>query len=161
MGPDTGSTCRQQLAFMKWADELMLSAVAENVPADIAALQTLQHIYLGEMVWFERVSGKEDALIGDLKAPADIAGLQRSWPPLHRLWLDWGAAVSDWDTIVPHRNQKGERFRMPAWQIALHLVNHGSYHRGQVAAVLRAAGFTPPATDLIVYYRSQNAGQAA
>ena len=152
---DTGTTCCQHLAFMKWADELMLSAVAQNAPTQIS---TLQHIYLAEAVWFGRVNGRPDLMIGQLEAPPDITTLQQVWPKMHRDWLDWAASLADWNTVIPHRNSKGEEFRMPAWQIVLHLVNHGSYHRGQVAAMLRSAGFAPPATDLIVYYRAQPNG---
>jgi uncharacterized damage-inducible protein DinB len=155
MVPDTGYALRQHLAFMKWADELMLSAVAQHTPTQIA---TLQHIYLGELVWFERVSGKQNALIEELEPPPDIAILQGVWPKLHADWLDWAESLSDWDALVPHRNSKGDQFRMPGWQIVMHLVNHGSFHRGQVAAMLRAAGFAPPTTDLIIYYRKH--GQA-
>ena len=43
---------------------------------------------------------------------------------------------------------------IPYWQVVLHLVNHGSYHRGQVATMLRQAGIKPPGTDLISYYRT-------
>lgn len=151
MVPGTGSTCVQHLTFMKWADELMLAAVAENAPTQIG---TLQHIYLGEAVWFGRVQGQQDLLINHLEAPPDIGALQQVWPKMHQDWLNWAKSVTDWDAVVPHRNLKGDEFRMPAWQIVLHLVNHGSFHRGQIAAMLRGAGFAPPATDLIVYYRA-------
>ncbi len=43
----------------------------------------------------------------------------------------------DWDRIVAYRNIKGERFESPVWQIVLHVVNHASYHRGQVTTMLR------------------------
>ncbi len=43
---------------------------------------------------------------------------------------------------------------MPYWQIAMHVINHGSYHRGQFATMLRQAGMVPPGTDLLIYYRS-------
>ena len=148
--PDIPATCRTHLEFMQWADALMLAAVAEHMPGEIG---TLRHIYLAELVWFGRVQGQAGLMLGHLDAPADIGALQEVWPRVHRDWLDWAAALTDWDTISPHLNLKGEEFRMPAWQIVLHLVNHGSFHRGQVAAMLRAAGHTPPATDLILYYR--------
>ena len=35
----------------------------------------------------------------------------------------------------------------------LHVVNHSSYHRGQIAAMLRQVGATPRGTDLMLYYR--------
>jgi len=136
---------------MQWADERMLAAVAEHLPDQISILQ---HIYLGEDIWFRRVTGDREAQIVNLPAPPDIAALERLWPEMHRQWLDWAASVEDWNQLIPHRNLKGEDFAMPAWQITLHLVNHGSFHRGQVAAMLRGAGFAPPATDLIIYYRT-------
>ncbi|HXJ44548.1 MAG TPA: DinB family protein [Bryobacteraceae bacterium] len=144
-------TCRQHLSFMKWADEATLEAVAHHMPESLSGLQ---HIYLGELVWFRRVvEGQEDVQITQLTAPSDVAGLREAWQDLHRKWMDW-ASMADFEAIVPHRNLAGDSFRMPAWQTVLHLVNHGSYHRGQVAATLRAAGFAPPATDLIIWYRT-------
>jgi uncharacterized damage-inducible protein DinB len=151
MEPNCGDTCRQHLAFMKWADDLMLATVAEHTPGDIAILQ---HIYLGEEVWFRRVQGDREIQITQLEAPSDIGGLANSWPALHRRWTDWADSVTDWGVLIPHCNSRGTEFNMPAWQIVRHLVNHGSYHRGQVAAALRAAGVAPPATDLIVFYRT-------
>ena len=139
---------------MKWADEKMLGAVAQYAPTHIS---TLQHIYLGEAVWLGRVQGQQDLLITDISAPPDIAALQQDWPQIHQAWLEWADSVGDWDQLVPHRNLQGDRFEMPAWQITLHLVNHGSFHRGQIAAMLRGAGFAPPATDLILFYRELNA----
>jgi uncharacterized damage-inducible protein DinB len=55
--------------------------------------------------------------------------------------------------MAPHRNSRGMYFEMPIWQIVMHVVNHGNYHRGQVSRLMREAGFTPPSTDLIIFYR--------
>ena len=51
-------------------------------------------------------------------------------------------------------NRKGETFTQPLWHTVLHLVNHSSYHRGQVVSLLRQMGYQPPSTDL-VYYLAQ------
>jgi len=152
MAPDLVSLCRLQLDFMRWADELMLAAVASNMPDQIG---TLQHIYLAEKVWLARIRGQKDIVITDLEAPPDLAALQEAWPLMHRSWLDWASVLHDAETVIPHRNAAGVEFRMPAWQVVLHLVNHGSFHRGQVATMLRSNGFVPPTTDLIVYYRTR------
>jgi DinB family len=40
------------------------------------------------------------------------------------------------------------------WRIALHVVNHASYHRGQITTMLRQLGREPIGTDLMAYYRS-------
>jgi uncharacterized damage-inducible protein DinB len=149
MPPLIGDVCREHLRFMKWADNVLLSAVAKYTPDQIGALQ---HIYLGEMVWLRRVLGEGNAQLTDIEPPADVRALQRLWPDLHRGWIDWADSVTDWAAIETHRNSKGVEYQFPVWQVLFHLVNHGSYHRGQVSAMLRASGFAPPATDLIVWY---------
>ena len=138
---------------MVWADNKMLGAIAKDMPDN---LSVLQHIYLGEMVWIKRVKGDRHVAIQELTPPASAGALQSLWPGLHRDWLDIAASADDWDRIIEYRRADVE-FASPLWQIVLHLVNHGSYHRGQVAASLRAAGFPPPPTDLMVYYRSLSA----
>jgi uncharacterized damage-inducible protein DinB len=46
------------------------------------------------------------------------------------------------------------------WQMLQHVVNHGSYHRGQVTTMLRQLGAQPPKSlDMIAFYRLQNQGQ--
>ena len=53
---------------------------------------------------------------------------------------------------LEYRNRKGEVWRYPLWQQLFQVVNHSTYHRGQVATMLRQLGATPAATDLLVYY---------
>jgi uncharacterized damage-inducible protein DinB len=47
----------------------------------------------------------------------------------------------------------GRGGRVTALAVVLHVANRGSYHRGQVSAMLRTAGFAPAPTDLMLYYR--------
>jgi len=59
--------------------------------------------------------------------------------------------------VVAYKNIKGEPFQSPVWQIVLHIVNHASYHRGQITTMLRQLGHTPVPTDLIAFYRREAA----
>jgi uncharacterized damage-inducible protein DinB len=54
--------------------------------------------------------------------------------------------------VQEYRNLKGERCGYALWQQLCHVVNHSTYHRGQVITMLRQLDATPPATDLLVYY---------
>jgi uncharacterized damage-inducible protein DinB len=47
----------------------------------------------------------------------------------------------------------GEPFTSSLGQMLRHVVNHSTYHRGQVTTMLRQLGVPAPATDLILYYR--------
>jgi uncharacterized damage-inducible protein DinB len=56
--------------------------------------------------------------------------------------------------VISYQDTKGRSYSQPVWQILLHLVNHGTHHRGQVSGFLRAMGGTPPPLDMIAYYRT-------
>ena len=56
---------------------------------------------------------------------------------------------------VHYTSLAGLSFQTPLWQIVLHVVNHGTHHRGQVSGFLRRMGVVPPPLDLIAYYREQ------
>ncbi len=46
---------------------------------------------------------------------------------------------------TPHRNR--------LLDLLLHVVNHSSYHRGQLTTMLRRVGATPVATDYVYFKR--------
>jgi uncharacterized damage-inducible protein DinB len=52
----------------------------------------------------------------------------------------------------------GQPVSSPFWQMLQHVVNHGSYHRGQVTTMLRQIGAAPPKSeDMITFYRQRTA----
>lgn len=150
---------------MKWADNILLSALSQLPPERVhqdlgnsfrSMLGTLGHVYSAERVWLRRVQGEPNAQIADFQSPADLPELREQWPAVHQGWIDWAAALpgNEWAQTATYHSSRGDRFQTPCWQIALHLVNHGSYHRGQIATMLRQSGLTPPGTDLIAFYRT-------
>jgi uncharacterized damage-inducible protein DinB len=165
METDFGPVCRQHLEFMKWAVDRFLAAL-EQVPQDSlvrdlgnsfqSLFGTLNHVYLAELVWLRRVTDEPNALIGNQPVPPDLSALAEAWPGLHRKWIDWSHSFTseDWARPLVYSNQPGAESRVPFWQIVMHVTNHGSYHRGQVATLLRQSGIKPPGTDLITYYKS-------
>src|ERR1035438_10073907 len=110
METDFGPVCRQHLEFMQWADDIMLAALSQ-IPHDKqthdlgnsfkSLLGTLNHVYLGELVWFKRVTDDPNALIGSLKSPSNLDELGNVWPKLHQQWIDWSRSFSteDWTRI--------------------------------------------------------------
>ena len=141
---------------MKWADERLLAAIPASASA--AILATLNHIYRAEAIWLRRVLGEPAAQLAHIEEAPDPEALRLLWPAVNQGWIGWAGSLQDdaaWSQMVPHQDSRGNFHQLPAWQIAMHVVNHGSYHRGQVTGMMREAGITPPATDLVIYYRSQ------
>ncbi len=166
MPPDIGSLCQLQLEFMTWADDIMLAALSQAPPDQVSVdrgssfkslFDTLNHVYLAELVWIKRIQGHKDAKLADLDSPADLIALGQAWPELHQMWIDWWRSLSNENLREPLIFRRlGVESQLPLWQIALHMVNHGSYHRGQVATMLRQSGLKPPGTDLLDFYRTRS-----
>jgi uncharacterized damage-inducible protein DinB len=82
---------------------------------------------------------------------------------VRRLWVDQEAKVRAFlagldpagiDQIVEYKLLSGQAGATPFWQMAQHVVNHASYHRGQVVTMLRQLGAAPPKSmDMIAFYR--------
>lgn len=161
---ELGAVCILNLRFMQWADERVLEAVSqvprEQSLADRGSsfggiLGTLQHIYRSERAWLLRLTTDPSAQAATVDAPPDPIFLKTVWPPLHKDWIAWAESVTDWDALQAYRTQKGEELRTPRWQVVLHVINHASYHRGQITTMLRQADAAPPpSTDLITFYRT-------
>jgi uncharacterized damage-inducible protein DinB len=154
-----------QLRFTEWATRRVLESAAtlsaEDLHRDLgnsyrSLFDTLVHIYQADAIWFDRLMGLPTDRLATYEPRPDLAGLSEQWQALHGRYLAWAESLApaDWDRIVPHRNLKGEAARQAVWRIVLHVVNHASYHRGQVTTLLRQLGREPTGTDLMLYYRS-------
>lgn len=161
--PISAETIREHLDYTAWASGLLLDAARQLTPeelnrdfltADKTVLGTLVHIFAGDRIWLEWIHGiARDKMIdpGD----HDFEKLQKAWPRVHEGWQDWAAGLTDAQALADvsfHVSTVGRTFQKPAWQIVLHVVNHGTHHRGAVSGFLRAIGKTPPKLDLMEYY---------
>lgn len=58
-------------------------------------------------------------------------------------------------SLITYQNVKGETYEQPLQDLLFHILNHSTYHRGQIAMLLREAGYTPPATDFVYFNREK------
>lgn len=162
--PVSVDTLRLQLDYSAWASQRLLDAAAKLSPeeltrdfktADKSVLDTLVHVYAADRVWLARAVGEHRATFVDPE-DRDLTLLQSEWPALQQRWKLWLRDFGDADVARPisYKDTRGNPYTTPVWQIVLHLVNHGTHHRGQVSGFLRTMGHTPPPLDLIAYYRS-------
>ncbi|WP_379963504.1 DinB family protein [Epilithonimonas sp. UC225_85] len=55
--------------------------------------------------------------------------------------------------IIDYKNSKGDKFQNSIQEIFFHYINHSTYHRGQIAMLMKQAGLEPINTDYIFYKR--------
>jgi len=162
--PVSVDTLRLQLDYSAWATQRLMDAAAKLSPeeltrdfqtSDKCVLDTLVHVYAADRIWLTRVLNEPRATFVDPE-DRDLTLLQNEWPALQQRWKLWLRDFSDADVgrKIFYHDTRGNPYVQPTWQIILHLVNHGTHHRGQVSGFLRAMGHTPPPLDLIAYYRT-------
>jgi uncharacterized damage-inducible protein DinB len=162
--PVNADTLRMHLDYTTWASARLLEAAATLTPeeltrdfgtADKSVVGTLAHVFAADRVWMNRIQGNSPGkLITD--EDRDLALLNREWPALLGVWRQWAGELTAQNitTTASYKDLKGNPYVTPWWQIVLHVVNHGTHHRGQASGFLRAMGHVPPPLDLMAYYRT-------
>ncbi len=152
--------------FNAWANGRTLDACASLTPEQLtrdlgssfkSVRDTLAHIYGAQWVWLERWHGRVPAALPAAAEFPDLEMLRGRFATIDRHLMDHVAALTpgDLQRVVSYKTTSGEAQGQPLWQMLQHLVNHGSYHRGQVATMLRQLGTKTTGTDLIAFYRQR------
>ena len=141
----------RMFAWDDWANREALASLracgAGNAPAK--SVRWLAHVLAAERLWWARIAqDKEPVPVWpewDLDECAErIDDMARRWAERLRA-LDAGGLAAP----VAYVNSKGESFASTLGDVLTHVIAHSAYHRGQIAADVRAAGFTPATTDFI------------
>jgi uncharacterized damage-inducible protein DinB len=157
-----------QLRYSAWATQRILDLTASipreelfrdlgnskfNETANAGGLYgTLSHIYQADSIWFDRLIGTPTTDLSVYDPPPEHAALAATWLAVHDRYIAWSES-SVWGSVVAYHDTKRNPYTTPVWQIVLHIVNHATYHRGQIITMLKQLGRPVIGTDLIAYYR--------
>lgn len=157
---------RPLYAYNDWANARVFAAVRALDPNIFTAPRgnsfssirdTVAHIAASEWVWLQRWNGHSPSAPPEWASSPEAAALQVRLSEVEAERAELLRRLSDAEIAraLTYRNLRGEEFTQPLGEQLLHVVNHSTYHRGQVATLVRQAGLTPPGTDLIVYQRER------
>jgi uncharacterized damage-inducible protein DinB len=138
---------------LEWADVRVLESLRSAQNPQRRGLELYSHILGSEHVWLSRINGTTPRV--------DV------WPVLtldecEKIGRENIAAFSDLvlrltpellEKPITYRNSAGDQFTSTVEDMLTHVAMHGSYHRGQIAASLRAGGDIPSPTDYIAFVR--------
>lgn len=144
-------------AYDRWANRKVLDAcrkltaeqfVAEPVPGWSSVRSTVYHIALATEFNLRTLAGDPDDRI---PAEADLATVDDTAHLLERAYARFEELLPTLkpellNTVLTFR-AIGRTFALPRWAILRHIVNHSTYHRGQVASKLKRFGIEQPNTD--------------
>ncbi len=149
--------------YNSWANEQALDAAACVSEADFirdlkssygSLRDTLTHIVWAEWLWLQRWKGESPTVVFSAADYPTVDSLRRRFEAVatERAAFLRGRTAKQILQVVEYTNRRGETWRYPLWQQLHHVINHSTYHRGQVATMLRQLGAEPAPTDLLVYY---------
>jgi len=155
---------RELFAYNRWANHRILDAAAklsaEALDKDLGSSfpsvrATLAHILSAEWVWLSRWKGTSPTGVPDSWDLSTLDSIRKRWAEVEREQQEFIDALGEDDLrrAVSYRNIKGQPFTSTMAQMLRHVVNHSTYHRGQVVTMLRQLGAEAVSTDLITYYR--------
>jgi uncharacterized damage-inducible protein DinB len=166
------STLRNFFAFGRWANRKTLESAAALSPEEYArpvggsfgsVRGTLVHLYGADWVWLERLHGRSPGAMpeGDEHLPLD--DLARKWRGVEAGQDVYIATLTQERLAEPlsYTAFSGDKFTRRLGDALLHLANHGTYHRGQVATLLRQLGHKAISTDFLRWIDALEAGDAA
>jgi uncharacterized damage-inducible protein DinB len=151
------------LDYNTWANHRVLEACGALTPEQFTETAissfssvrgTLFHIMGVEWLYLERWHGRSPSTLLPGERFDDLAGMHVRWQQIERGLDEFvtGPELGDPGRILEYRNLKGKPFAYPIGVMLQHLVNHSTYHRGQVTTQLRQLGALPLSTDLLRYY---------
>lgn len=153
--------------YNRWANRRILDATsqlteqefAQDLGSSFPSIQeTLAHILSAEWIWLTRWQGTSPRGMPDSWELSTHEALRAQWNEVEKDQSNFVSQLTE-DSLVKviaYKDTSGNSFSNPLWQMMRHVVNHSTYHRGQVTTMLRQLGAEAVATDLIRFYREKS-----
>ena len=152
-------------AYNKWANELLLNAClnltkAQNVHIIQSNFKILfatwLHMWDAESIWWQRLQGHEQILIPSKIFSPSMQEIANGMINQNGQWENFMHELNEnkLKESFTYKNLKGILFSNEVWKTIHHVMNHSTYHRGQIVTMLRQLGVAQiPQTDYIAFVR--------
>jgi uncharacterized damage-inducible protein DinB len=139
--------------YNNWATERTANSIINLDEILPGGVRLLSHIISAQQIWLNRITGTEsnislwDNFIIEVSI-SKSAELTNQWINLFE-----GKEASFLGKRIHYKNSDGEKLESSIKDITTQVLNHSTYHRAQIALLVRQANGTPAVTDYIVYQR--------
>ncbi|MBV8327603.1 DinB family protein [Chryseobacterium sp.] len=128
----------------------MIKVISGNrEAADDKIISLINHTLNAQQIWNARILGESTFDVWQINPFESLDEIN------HQNFLKSIDIIqnSDFEKRVEYQNSKGTKFENSIFEILFHVVNHSTYHRGQMNSLLKQNGITPVLTDYIFYKR--------
>ncbi len=146
----TTDTFRKLFHYDAWGNRATLDSIrmATQAPTSRACAITAHLVGSGRL-WLARLEGRPAE--GEVWPSLSLDQCDAGFRELEAAWeryLD-GVKPADLDRAFSYKNTKGETWESTIRDVLMHVILHGTYHRGQIAMLVRQSGHAPAYTDFI------------
>ena len=157
--------------YTQWANDRAFEAASgltlEEFTRDLgnsypSVRDTLTHVVWAEWIWLQRWKGIAPQNRFDGAEFPDVNALNTRWVELkteQRTFVE-SVTAERLGAVVEYVNLQGQTWRYRLWRQMYHVVNHSTYHRGQLTTMLRQLGTVPVPTDFLVFHDELDSGTA-
>lgn len=149
-------------AYNRWANARTLESVSGLTSEEFvrklggsfpSVHETLAHIYAAEWVWLERWRSRSPRGLTTAQEVPTLEALRERWCAVEDEQKTFLERLTEarMAEVVSYVNVQGETWSYPLEEMLVHVVNHSTYHRGQVATMLRQLGKKPESTDYLLF----------
>lgn len=135
-----------------WCNQRVIAAIKKQAVQDEKILSVLSHIVAAKYLWLHRIKALPAPDV-KLWGSYTLLQLDEMANYIGNEWITFVQNTDDFNRELVYKNYTNDPYINNVEQIMIHLVNHSSYHRGQIAMLLRQKGFEPVNTDYITYDR--------
>lgn len=148
--------------YNQWANARILDAAANVTTEQFLALAsfphgglrgTLVHALSAEWIWRSRWEGTSPTSVLKPDEFLTFETLRTRWAAEETRLMNFVESITDerLNRSFDYRNTSGQPFTRILWQAMAHVVNHGTQHRTEAAAILTDLGHSPGDIDLIFF----------
>jgi uncharacterized damage-inducible protein DinB len=162
-------TLASMFEFNRWADERLLTACGQlsdeqytrEIGGSFASIRATVAHHAGALWgWASRFEGRALMALPTAAEVPDVATALRLIAEAHgTLVREATRSAEEQHQIFTFRRMNGQIVSLPRWAALRHVVNHGTYHRGQIANMMRQVGAAPPSTDVLLWAIEQHAAE--
>ncbi len=153
--------------YNHWANTRILNAASNLTPEQFLApasfphrelRSTLTHILFAEWIWRTRWQGESPAYRFKPEDFPTLDSLRTRWQQEEKSLNTYIESLIDekLSGIFQYTTTKGDAMENILWQVMTHVVNHGTQHRSEAAAILTELGQSPGDIDLIIFLRERS-----
>jgi uncharacterized damage-inducible protein DinB len=153
--------------YSEWSNKRLLKTASELSAEEFSRPQgaswgsvesSFGHIVGAQIIWLSRWrTATSPGPIVEVQAIAGLEGITSAFEASHAGLREFVAGLTDQilEGVLAFTDSRGNTYQSALWELMLHVANHGTYHRGEIAMALTALGHSPGDLD----YRRFQVGQ--